>query len=61
MLVMARGMMCMAMGGEHAAAAVEGRERISGRVDNVSGEMIRQPQIEGNGDHAEPDAEPIAP
>jgi hypothetical protein len=43
MLVMARGMIPMTMGGEHAAAAVEGRERIFRGVDNVPGEMTRQP------------------
>lgn len=61
MLIMVRGMMRMAMGGEHAAAAVEGRERLLRRVNSMSGEMTRQPKIEGNGDDAEPDTEPIAP
>jgi len=58
-LVVAAGMMSVAVGRGLPVSAVEGRQRVEGREGHVSGKMTGQPGIEGHGEHAEPDADPI--
>jgi hypothetical protein len=61
MLVVTGGMMRVVWGCRVALTAIERRQRVEGRMGHVFCEVAGQPSIKGDGEHAEPDAEPISP
>ena len=61
MLVVARGVMHMVRRRGGGSTAIERRRRVERRMGHVPREMAGQPSVEGNGENAEPHAEPMSP